>query len=104
MVSGTDGYIYVPAPWWKTDYFEVRKEDPSQNKRYFFQLDGEGIRNELVEFARAAERGGKCGLYIDDSVSAAIADLLGQFGASKDHIELSPIKLGRDTCGEGVAR
>lgn len=104
VVSGTDGYIYVPAPWWKTDYFEVRKEDPSQNKRYFFQLDGEGIRNELVEFARAAERGGKCGLYIDDSVSAAIAGLLGQFDTSKDHIELSPIKLGSDTCGEGVAR
>lgn len=20
IVSGTDGYIYVPSPWWKTDY------------------------------------------------------------------------------------
>ena len=24
VISGTKGYIYVPAPWWKTDYFEVR--------------------------------------------------------------------------------
>ena len=24
IISGTKGYIYVPAPWWKTDYFEVR--------------------------------------------------------------------------------
>ena len=24
IISGTEGYIYVPAPWWKTDYFEVR--------------------------------------------------------------------------------
>ena len=83
VVSGTDGYIYVPAPWWKTDYFEVRKEDPSQNRRYFFQLDGEGIRNELVEFARTVERGGCCGLYIGDEVTAAIADLLGRFEAGE---------------------
>ncbi|MDE5572095.1 MAG: adenylyltransferase/cytidyltransferase family protein, partial [Prevotella sp.] len=24
IISGTKGYIYVPAPWWKTDYFEIR--------------------------------------------------------------------------------
>ena len=23
IISGTKGYIYVPAPWWKTDYFEI---------------------------------------------------------------------------------
>lgn len=33
VVSGTKGYLYVPAPWWKTDYFEIRYEDQSQNKR-----------------------------------------------------------------------
>ena len=27
VISGTKGYVYVPAPWWKTDYFEVRYED-----------------------------------------------------------------------------
>jgi len=52
IISGTDGYIYVPSPWWKTDYFEIRYEDQNQNKRYFYQLDGEGIRNELVDFVR----------------------------------------------------
>ncbi len=31
----------------KTDYFEIRYEDASGNKRYFYQLDGEGIRYEL---------------------------------------------------------
>ena len=53
IISGTKGYIYVPAPWWKTDYFEIRHENPADNKRYFYQLDGEGIRNELVSFIRA---------------------------------------------------
>lgn len=57
VISGTKGYIYVPAPWWKTDYFEIRYEDQRMNKRYFYQLDGEGIRYELVAFARAIERG-----------------------------------------------
>lgn len=52
VISGTKGYIYVPAPWWKTDYFEIRFEDAANNKRYFYQLDGEGIRNELVAFIK----------------------------------------------------
>ena len=52
IVSGTKGYVYVPAPWWKMDYFEVRYENPADNRRYFYQLDGEGIRNELVVFTR----------------------------------------------------
>ena len=59
IVSGTKGYIYVPAPWWKTDYFEVRYENPADNRRYFYQLDGEGIRNELISFICAiGERSG----------------------------------------------
>ena len=52
IISGTKGYAYVPAPWWKTDYFEIRFEDTNQNKRYFYQLDGEGIRYELVAVAK----------------------------------------------------
>lgn len=55
VISGTKGYIYVPAPWWKTDYFEVRYENPADNQRYFYQLDGEGIRNGLMAFLRAVE-------------------------------------------------
>lgn len=50
MIMGQKGYIYVPAPFWKLDYFEVRFEDLSQTKRYFFPLDGEGLRLMLVEF------------------------------------------------------
>ena len=52
IISGTKGYVYVPAPWWKTDYFEIRYENPADNKRYFYQLDGEGIRYEWVAFVK----------------------------------------------------
>lgn len=57
VVSGTRGYIYVPSPWWKTDYFEVRRENPADNKRYFYQLEGEGIRQMLVTFLKSIQNG-----------------------------------------------
>ena len=31
IISGTKGYIYVPSPWWKTEYFELRFEDFAKN-------------------------------------------------------------------------
>ena len=50
VISGTKGYVYVPAPWWLTSYFEVRYEDQTKNKKYFYSYDGEGLRYELQEF------------------------------------------------------
>ena len=50
VVSGTKGYAYVPAPWWKTDYFEIRYEDQNQNKKYFYPYAGEGLRYEIKDF------------------------------------------------------
>lgn len=78
IISGTKGYIYVPSPWWKTDYFEIRYENQADNKRYFYQLDGEGIRNELVAFARAIERGGAIA-NIDESVTYKISEIMSDF-------------------------
>ena len=75
IVSGTKGYIYVPAPWWKTDYFEVRFENPDNNKRYFYQLDGEGIRFAIVSFIKAIEGIQSTG-YIEESVSEAISGVI----------------------------
>ena len=50
IISGTKGYAYVPAPWWKTDYFELRYEDQNQNKKFFYKWDGFGLRYEIQEF------------------------------------------------------
>ena len=86
VITGTKGYIYVPAPWWKTDYFEVRFENASENKRYFYQLDGEGIRYEIVAFARAVESG-RSSMYIRESTSCAIAKTIEQFN-NGDCIEI----------------
>lgn len=50
VISGTKGYAYVPAPWWKTDYFELRYEDQNKNQKYFYKWDGYGLRYEIQEF------------------------------------------------------
>lgn len=83
IISGTEGYIYVPAPWWKTDYFEIRYENPADNRRYFYQLDGEGIRYELVAFTRAVKKGKAFG-NISESTSNAIAKIMEEFNKQID--------------------
>lgn len=77
IISGTKGYIYVPSPWWKTDYFEIRYENQSDNRRYFYQLEGEGIRNELVSFVRMIEGTGIN--PISEKVTIAIATIMEKF-------------------------
>lgn len=87
IISGTKGYIYVPAPWWKTEYFEVRYENATDNKRYFYQLDGEGIRYELVAFLKAIETG-KNKSYISVDVSNTICEVIEDFYNKKNFMEL----------------
>lgn len=78
IISGTKGYIYVPAPWWKTDYFEIRYENPAENRRCFYQLEGEGIRYELVSFVRSIELG-TSDSYIDQAATAGIIRVMEDF-------------------------
>lgn len=78
VITGTKGYVFVPAPWWRTDYFEVRYEDVRQNKKYFYQLDGIGIRYEIVEFVKAIRSGAK-NSYVNDDVSIAISKMIQEF-------------------------
>ncbi len=78
VITGTKGYIYVPAPWWKTDYFEVRYENPNENRRYFYQLDGEGIRYEIIAFLNAINRG-KESSNIGKKESLTIASVIGDY-------------------------
>lgn len=85
IVTGTKGYIYVPAPWWKTDYFEVRYENAEDNQRFFYQLDGEGIRYEIVAFAKSVEVK-KPMNYVEKGVSKSIAKIIESFNDRTDMI------------------
>lgn len=86
VITGTKGYIYVPAPWWMTDYFEVRFENATENKRYFYQLDGEGIRYEIVAFAKSIESG-KNNYYVSSDISKAIIQVIEDFN-NKNYTEI----------------
>lgn len=87
IITGTEGYAYVPAPWWKTDYFEIRYEDTANNKRYFYQLDGEGIRYELLAFARSISEK-KNVQYINQKTSLKISEIMEDFINKKDLYEI----------------
>ena len=53
VITGTKGYLYVPAPWWLTDYFEIRTEDLRQVKKYYFNYEGDGFRYMIYNFLYA---------------------------------------------------
>ena len=85
VITGTKAYIYVPAPWWKTEYFELRYENSTYNRRYFYQLDGEGIRYELVEFLQAI-KDQKDVSRIDRNITLNICKIMKDFDDSKNLI------------------
>lgn len=83
-ISGTKGYIYVPAPWWKSGYFEVRFEDLTKNKPYFYENDGEGLRMELVQFVRCITNNER-NHYLDSDLSVAICKIMAQYKISLEN-------------------
>ncbi len=55
IISGTEGYIVVEAPWWKTTRFEVRHEDPQKKEVFESQFIKDGLRYEISDFLCRAE-------------------------------------------------
>lgn len=86
IIGGTKGYIYVPAPWWKLDYFECRYENPNDNKRYFYQLDGEGLRYEIVSFLRAISD--KSIHYVSRDITLSITQIMEDFVNGQDLVKI----------------
>ncbi len=78
VVAGTKGYMYVPAPWWKTEYFEARFEDQRDNKKYYYKFDGDGLRYELAEFASMIRNDTPESFRLRSAESVAIAAILEQ--------------------------
>ncbi len=85
LVSGTEGYILVPSPWWKPEGFEICREDPTKNEKFYTRYLGDGLRYELADFVAAINgtRDGedfklKCG------ESIAMADVIEKFLAYRN--------------------
>ena len=60
--------------------------NPANNKRYFYQLEGEGIRYEIVSFLKTIQHGTDY-KYIDSPISEAIVQVMQDFN-SKRYIEI----------------
>lgn len=79
IISGTKGYIYVPAPWWKTEYFEVRFEDSSKNRKYFYKFEEDGLRYELAEFLKLIISKKNTNYKLKEKISLEIISIINIF-------------------------
>ena len=62
-IAGTTGYIYVPSPWWKTEYFEIRNDMGQTVRRVFCPFVGDGLRYELAEFVNSITKSFSLGAW-----------------------------------------
>lgn len=88
VISGTKGYVYVPAPWWLTSYFEVRYEDQTKNKKYFYSYDGEGLRYEIQEFFSMIVNNRRSCYKLRRRESVAIAEIIEMFRNGENVTEI----------------
>ena len=88
IISGTKGYAYVPAPWWKTDYFELRYEDQNLNKKFFYKWDGAGLRYEIQEFISCIVNNRQSTARLRRRESIAMAEIMQQFGDKNNLITI----------------
>lgn len=88
IISGTKGYVYVPAPWWLTDFFEIRYEDQTKNKMYFYSYDGEGLRYEIQEFMSMIVNHRKSSYKLRCIESIAIAEVIERFNKKVNYNEI----------------
>lgn len=88
VISGTKGYAYVPSPWWKTDFFELRYEDQNQNKKFFYQWDGAGLRYEIQEFISCVVNHRFSTSRLRRRESICMARIMEQFTNRKNFIEI----------------
>ncbi|MCQ2217111.1 MAG: Gfo/Idh/MocA family oxidoreductase [Paludibacteraceae bacterium] len=88
VVSGTKGYVYVPAPWWLTDFFEVRYEDQSKNKKYFYSYDGDGLRYEIQEFFSMIVNKRRSCYKLRRRESIAIAEIIEKYNKKENVFKL----------------
>ena len=88
VISGTKGYAYVSAPWWKTDYFEFRYEDQNKNQKYFYKWDGAGLRYEIQEFISCILNKRFSTSRLRRRESICMANIMEQFTNRKNFIEI----------------
>lgn len=72
-VAGTEGTLYVPAPWWQSQHYETRFDDANDNEAFYDRLEGDQYRYELAELSTRIRGAGRNNykLRTEDSVQIA---------------------------------
>ena len=79
LISGTNGYIRVTPPWWKTTEFEICYEDYTQNEKVFTKYQGVGLRYELSDFVSTINGYRNGGFKLTAEESIAMADIMERY-------------------------
>lgn len=88
IISGTKGYAYVPAPWWKTDFFELRYEDLRDNRKFFYKWEEHGLRYEIREFASCIINNRLSSSRLKRRESIKMAEVMQQFREKNNLFEI----------------
>ena len=86
LISGTKGYITVEAPWWKTNYFEVHRENPDDVERFSERFLGDGLRYEISDLLSRINGDRKKDFKLTRGDSVAIAGIMEAFLKSQGRI------------------
>lgn len=79
VIAGTKGYILAESPWWLTQSFEVRFEDPNKIEKHFVKFLGQGLRYEISDFAHMiAGHKGRAYKFTEEE-SIAMAGVMEEF-------------------------
>lgn len=84
LISGTKGYIIAEAPWWKTTYFEVHHENPSEVEKYSERFLGDGLRYEISDFLSMINGNNQSEFKLTRGESVAMAEVMEKF-MSEEH-------------------
>lgn len=79
LISGTTGYIVVDAPWWKTSYFEVHREDPNDVEKFSDRFLGDGLRYEVSDFLSTINGISRSDFKLRRKESVVIAGVMEKF-------------------------
>ncbi len=96
IISGTNGYILAESPWWLTQYFEVRYEDPTKKERYFAKFLGDGLRYEISDFVSMIQGHQNRAFKFTAEESVAIAGVMEKFLLEREEKAAVRYKRGID--------
>lgn len=72
IITGSNAYLNIPSPWWKTDSFEICTKNELMNRKFFYKFNDNSIQAEILAFVNTINHG--TFMNIDEETNKAIVD------------------------------